>query len=146
MRIVATYIQSGNVVFNASPALAHVFCPDQKVIADRFDTRSQWSRAPNDSVRPCAETVPASRRGRGDAARRVSCRLAGGRQGQGARPGPLPSRRVRGARQRTSISTVRTASGALATNAYFDSKLATMTTVRNWKTVETLVELLTGHA
>lgn len=146
---VATYIQSGNVVFDASPALARRI-PDriEKAIADRFGYRIPVVTRTAGELRKVVRGNPFLRAG-ADAGTLHVAFLAD--SPAVARVKALDPDRsppdafvVRG--REIYLHCPNGFARTKLTNAYFDSKLSTMTTVRNWRTVETLVDLLTGHA
>src|SRR3989304_1372124 len=88
---VSTYIQSGNVVFEASPALSRrIPTLIEKVIADRFGYQVPV-------VTRSGAGLGKSGGGYRDAPRRVPGGLPGAGQDKGPRPQPLPARRVCGA-------------------------------------------------
>jgi uncharacterized protein (DUF1697 family) len=141
---VRTYIQSGNVVFKAGRALARrIPAVISGAISDRFGFRVPVVVRTADEIREAAQCNPFLKTGK-DVARMSLMFLADvPTVAQVARLDPnrsLPDVfEVRGREIYLHCPTgfARTK----LTNAYFDSALATTSTVRNWRTVLTLVEM-----
>ena len=139
---VRTYIQSGNVVFDAKAARpAAVRAAIEQGHRTRVRLRRHRAAAHARRARGRAEAQPVRRRGVRDVPRRVS---------------PTASSSPRSTRSRTRPTSfavdgrevfVRCPNGYGRTkinNTFFERKLATRATTRNWKTVSTLHEWATG--
>jgi len=141
---VRTYIQSGNVVFRAGPALVRRI---PKLIAaavsERFDLRVPVIVRTADELRRTAARNPFLRDGKGPEGLHVMF-LADAPTP--ARVSALDADRsppdefvVRG--REIYLHYPNGAARTRLTNDYFDSCLATTSTVRNWRTVLTLLEM-----
>jgi len=146
-RDVLTYIQSGNIVFRASAALARRLpAVVAKAISNRFGFEVPVVVRTAEELRRVARANPFLRAGRKEGALLVSF-LA-------SEPSPTQARALDPDRSSPDEFELRGREIYLycpngigrtkLTNAYFDSKLATTSTVRNWKTVLRLVELSGG--
>jgi uncharacterized protein (DUF1697 family) len=141
---VATYIQSGNVVFRASPALARRI-PDviEKAISKSFGYQVPVVTRTSGEMRKIVRANPFLRSGADEATLHVAF-LA-------ARPAAARVKALDPDRSPPDAFAVRGGEIYLhcpngygrskLTNGYFDSKLATISTVRNWRTVLELLEL-----
>ena len=141
---VSTYIQSGNVVFEAPAALARLL-PSliEKSIADRFGYQVPVVTRTGSELRRIVRGNPFLRSGAdpgtlhvafladAPAAARVKA-LDAGRSAPDAFA-------VRG--REIFLHCPNGFARTRLTNAYFDSKLGTTSTVRNWNTVVTLLDL-----
>jgi uncharacterized protein (DUF1697 family) len=142
---VRSYIQSGNVLFRASPEHAATL-PGRisEKVAKRFGHRPPVMLRTASQLEDVLRNNPFLEAGLGEETLHVVF-LAD-------LPGPesvacldpqrsAPDRYiVRG--QEIYLHLVRSAADTKLTNAYFDSKLATISTGRNWRTVSKLVELM----
>jgi uncharacterized protein (DUF1697 family) len=141
---VSTYIQSGNVVFEASPALARLL-PTliENAIADSFGYQVPVVTRTGAELRRIVRGNPFLRSGADPRTLHVAF--------LDVAPGAARVKTLDPARSVPDAFTVRGREIYLhcpngfgrtkLTNAYFDSKLGTTSTVRNWKTVETLLDL-----
>jgi uncharacterized protein (DUF1697 family) len=144
---VATYIQSGNVVFSASPAVAKkVAVSVSRAIAERFGhevplvirTAAELAAAAtkNPLLGPKVDTT---RHTRGVPQREAQ------RKGRGrARPKRSPPDVFVVQGSEIFLLLPNGVAPSKLTNAYFDSKLRVVSTIRNWRTVLTLAEMLKG--
>lgn len=141
---VRTYIQSGNVVFTATPALAQRL-PDliSKRIADRFGLRVPVVLRSADELRQVAAGNPFLQSGADAESLHVAFLTDRPDDRRIAvldpKRSPGDSFEVRGGE--IYLHLPNGVAGTKLTNAYFDSKLATTSTVRNWRTVLKLVEM-----
>jgi uncharacterized protein (DUF1697 family) len=144
---VKAYIQSGNLVFRAKPELApRLPALIAKAIAGRFGIRVPVVVRAADELRLVTENNPFLRN-RADVARLHVGFLAD--RPSAARVAALDPDRsppdefvVRG--REVYLHTPNGIARSKLTNQYFDSKLATVCTVRNWKTVLKMRELSGG--
>ncbi len=145
---VRTYIQSGNVVFSATPACAKRIprvVPDK--IAERRGFRPPVVLRTAEEIDRAASGNPflgaGATAGEGGAALYVVFLAEAPARGLIAAldPGRSPgdSFEVRGREIYLNLTTG--AADTKLTNSYFDSKLATISTVRNWRTVLKLQEM-----
>jgi len=141
---VATYIQSGNVLFEASSALARrIPTLVEKAILERFGYRVPVVTRTGDEIRKVVRGNPFLRGG-ADAGTLHVAFLAGAPTGAKVKAldpdrSPPDEFAVRG--REIYLRCPNGFARTKLTNAYFDSKLGTTSTVRNWKTVEALLEL-----
>jgi uncharacterized protein (DUF1697 family) len=141
---VATYIQSGNVVFEASPALARrIPVLIEKAIADGFGYHIPVVTRTAGELHKVVRGNPFLRAG-ADAGTLHVAFLAGSPAAAKVKAldpdrSPPDAFAVRG--REIYLHCPNGFARTRLTNAYFDSKLATTSTVRNWKTVKTLLEL-----
>ncbi|HEY7697201.1 MAG TPA: DUF1697 domain-containing protein [Vicinamibacteria bacterium] len=144
---VATYIQSGNVVFRASPALARGI-PDliEKAISKSFGYQVPVVTRTGGEMRKIVRANPFLRAGADEAALHVAfltARPAAARvEALDPDRSPPDAFAVRG--REIYLHCPNGYGRSKLTNGYFDSKLATMSTVRNWRTVLELLELASG--
>ena len=143
---VATYIQSGNVVFEAKAALVRLLpALIEKAIADRFGYRVPVMTRTGAELVRIVRGNPFLRSGADPRTLHVAF--------LGAAPAAARVKALDPGRSSPDAFAVRGREIFLhcpngfgrtkLTNAYFDSKLGTTSTVRNWKTVETLLDLTT---
>jgi uncharacterized protein (DUF1697 family) len=141
---VRTYIQSGNVIFRASPAIARgVAAAVSAAIAGRFGFTAPVVTRSAAELEAIAESNPFLGRGADPATLHVVFladepapeRVAA----LDPRRSPPDELEVRG--REIFLRCPNGYARTKLTNAYFDSKLATTSTVRNWRTVLQLVEL-----
>jgi uncharacterized protein (DUF1697 family) len=146
-RDVQTYIQSGNVIFRAEPAavaaLSDVVTAE---IAARFGYRVPVVLRTADQVGDVVRNNPFLAQGLAEDTLHVLL-LSGppdARRVKELDPNRSPPDAfvVRG--QEIYLSLPNGAARTKLTNTYFDTKLATMSTGRNWRTVTKLVNLLEG--
>lgn len=143
-RSVTTYIQSGNVVFEASPALAkRLPALIENAIAERFGFQIPVVTRMGQELRAIVRGNPFLKRGAGIETLHVAF--------LGERPAAADVKALDTDRSPPDAFVVRGREIYLhcpngygrskLTNAYFDSRLGTTSTVRNWRTVVTLVDL-----
>ncbi len=141
---VVTYIQSGNVVFVASAALARrIPTIIEKAISDSFGYQVPMVIRTRGELLQIARANPFLRAGAEPGTLHVAF-LAGSPAAAKVKAldpdrSPPDAFAVRG--REIYLHCPNGFGRSKLTNAYFDSKLGTTSTVRNWKTVETLVEL-----
>ena len=141
---VRTYIQSGNVVFSAAPGLAKRL-PDlvSQRIADRFAYRVPLVLRTADEFRLVATSNPFLESDSNVDSLHVGflADLPAPRDVVALDPkrSPGDSFKVRG--QEIYLCLPNGVARTKLTNAYFDSKLATTSTFRNWRTVLKLLEM-----
>ena len=143
---VRTYIQSGNVVFSAAKDVAEKLPSRiEKEIWDRCFCRTTVILRSAAQVRAIIRNNPFLKAGAADNMLHVMF-LAGAPEP--ARAASLDPDRsppdafiVRG--QEIYLQLPNGAGRSKLTNSYFDAKLATVSTMRNWRTVVTLSELMT---
>jgi uncharacterized protein (DUF1697 family) len=146
-REVRTYIQSGNVVFQAAPPLAQrVPGIIANAVQDRFGFEPPVVTRTLAELRDVTKRNPFLRAGVDPATLHVA--FLAGAPGK-AKAGALEPERFRpdafALRGREIYLHCPNGLGrSKLTNAYFDSRLATTSTVRNWRTVLTLLELAGG--
>jgi uncharacterized protein (DUF1697 family) len=144
---VVSYIQSGNVVFRATDACAgRIPAAIAKAVADRLDFRAPVVMRTAGELRGVARGNPFLRAGAEAESLHVVF-LAD-------RPSPARVATLDPKRSPPDAFEVvgreiylRCPNGvgrSKLTNAYFDAKLATTSTMRNWRTVEKLVEMTGG--
>ena len=143
-RSVGTYIQSGNVVFEASPALARrIPTLVEKAILERFGYRIPIVTRTGGELRKVVRGNPFLRRGADAGTLHVAflagAPAAGKVKALDPNRSPPDAFAVRG--REIYLHCPNGFARTKLTNAYFDSKLGTTSTVRNWKTVEALLEL-----
>lgn len=144
---VRTYIQSGNVVFKAKPALARrVASSIAAAITRDFGLSVPVVMRSADELRSAARNNPFLRAGADTGALHIAF----------LRDEPTPERVAALDPQRSPPDEFKVAGREIylrcpagvadskLTNAYFDSKLATVSTARNWNTVTKLLELVGG--
>lgn len=144
---VQTYIQSGNVIFRADPSVAAglpVVIAAQ--IAERFGYRTPVLLRTAEQLRDVVVNNPFLQAGAAEESLHVMflADLPSPRQVDGLDPDRSPPDRfiVRG--QEIYLQLPRGVANSKLTNAYFDAKLATTSTGRNWRTVTTLLDLMEG--
>jgi uncharacterized protein (DUF1697 family) len=141
---VATYIQSGNVVFEATPGLARRI-PGlvEKAIADRFGYRVPVVTRAGVDLKKLVRANPFLRAGADIDALHVAFladRPAAAKvKALDPDHSPPDEFQVRG--REIYLLCPNGYGRTKLTNGYFDSKLATTSTVRNWRTVLKLLEL-----
>jgi uncharacterized protein (DUF1697 family) len=144
---VRTYIQSGNVIFNASPRVSALVTDRIAAdIAKRFGYRTPVILRTTEQLREVAGRNPFLEAGAAPDALYVMF-LTG-------TPSPLsvekldpdrsPPDAFRVCGQDVYLHLPVGVANSKLTNAYFDSKLATTGTSRNWRTVTKLLELMDG--
>ena len=143
-RDVRTYIQSGNVVFRAIPAVAcRVPTVVSQTIADRFGYHTpvvtRWAR----ELRRVARNNPFLGVGAKTDTLHVVFLLARPTAAavRSLDPHRSPPDEFRGQGREVYLRCPRGLARSKFTNQYFDSTLAATTTVRSWRTVIKLVEL-----
>ena len=144
---VATYIQSGNVVFRA-PATLAARLPDriEKAITDRVKLRVPVVLRSSAELRRITKANPFLRRGIDESHLHVAFLSGRPAAARGAGLDPAHSPPDEFAIQGSEIY-LRCPNGLARTrltNQYFDSRLGTTSTVRNWRTVLKLLELSEG--
>jgi len=142
---VRTYIQSGNVIFQAAPGVAPKI-PDRIAaqIAKQFGYRTPLVLRTRDELREVLRNNPFLEAGAAEETLHVMflADLPGSSAVAGLDPARSPGDEfvVRG--REIYLRFPHGAADSKLTNAYFDSKLATTSTVRNWRTVTKLLELM----
>jgi len=141
---VRTYIQSGNVVFAASPALAaRIPALVTASIKGQFGFDAPITIRSADELKAIAKGNPFLRAGADPAALHIA--FLADRPGKNAIASLDPHRSppdkfvVRG--REIYLHCPNGMGRSKLTNQYFDSRLATTSTARNWRTVLTLIEL-----
>jgi uncharacterized protein (DUF1697 family) len=142
---VRTYIQSGNVMFSTDPdALAGLPGLITTRIASRFGIRTPVVLRTSEQIAGVVANNPFLLEGAEDA--RLYVMFLADHPSPGRVDGLDPDRSppdrfiVRG--QEVYLRIPNGAATTKLTNSYFDSKLSTTSTVRNWRTVTTLLELM----
>jgi uncharacterized protein (DUF1697 family) len=146
-RDVRTFIQSGNVLFTADTASASRLADLVTVqIAERFGYRTPVILRTTEQMREVLASNPFLAQGASEDWLHVM--FLADRPSQARVEALDPNRSptgtfiVRG--QDVYLQLPRGVAEAKLTNAYFDSKLATVSTIRNWRTVTKLLELMEG--
>ena len=142
---VATYIQSGNVVFSADVALSsRISVVIAKAIASRFKLSVPVVMRTADELRDVARRNPFLRSGAEPSALHVAFLADEPTPAQIASLDPqrsLPDEfKVLG--REIYLHCPNGVARSKLTNAWFDTKLATVSTARNWNTVTKLLELV----
>lgn len=141
---VRTYIQSGNVIFSASPAMARGV-PDAVAAAifERFGFRAAVVTRSAAELRAIAEANPFLARGADPATLHVVFLADEPAPEHVAAldPGRSPPDELEARGREIYLRCPNGYGRTKLTNDYFDSKLATTSTVRNWRTVLQLVGL-----
>lgn len=144
---VRTYIQSGNVIFSASPVVS-ARLPEEitSLVAESFGFRTPVILRTADQLRDAVSQNPFLKSGAAEDTLHVMF-LAD-------QPSPESVANLDPGRSAPDAFIVRGrevylhlpngVAGSKLTNAYFDSKLKTISTGRNWRTVTKLVELMGG--
>ncbi len=141
---VTTYIQSGNVVFDASPGLARrIPALVEKAIANQFGYRVPVVTRTGGELRKIVRANPFLRAGAEAGTLHVAflSDLPATAKVKALDPdrSPPDAFAVRG--REIYLQCPNGYGRTKLTNGYFDSKLATTSTVRNWRTVMKLLEL-----
>jgi uncharacterized protein (DUF1697 family) len=142
---VRTYIQSGNVVFSAAPGVsAELPGLITARIAVRFGSRTPVLLRTTEQLRTVISNNPFLDAGAAEETLHVAflADLPGPHLVDALDPGRSPPDAfiVRG--QEIYLHLPNGAGSTKLSNAYFDSKLATTSTGRNWRTVNKLLELM----
>jgi uncharacterized protein (DUF1697 family) len=144
---VRTYIQSGNVIFRAEPGVA-ARLPEliPARIAEAFGFQTPIVLRTADQLRAVASHNPYLEAGAAEETLHVYflAELPDPRRVDALDPDRSPPDAfvVRG--QEIYLQLPNGMARTKLTNAYFDSKLATTSTARNWRTVMTLLQLMEG--
>jgi uncharacterized protein (DUF1697 family) len=141
---VASYIQSGNVIFRAAPALAgRVATLVTKAVADRFRFHVPVVVRTAEDIRHVSEGNPLLRAGADPEKLHVAflADLPTAAQVAGLDLDRSPPDRFEVRGREIYLHCPNGMARTKLTNQYFDSKLATTSTVRNWRTVLKLCEL-----
>lgn len=144
---VSTYIQSGNVVFEASPALSRrIPTLIERAISDRFGYKVPVMTRTGGELHKIVRGNPFLQAG-ADAGTLHVAFLAGPPAAAKVKAldpdrSPPDAFAVRG--REIYLQCPNGYGRTKLTNGYFDSKLATTSTVRNWRTVVKLLELAGG--
>lgn len=141
---VQTYIQSGNVVFGATPALAKkIPAMIEAEIEERFKIKSPVIVRSGAELRAAVAANPFLKEG-GDAATLHVAFLAetpSGARAASLDPDRSPPDRFALIGREVFLHLPNGVGKTKLTNAYLDSKLGTVSTIRNWRTVLKLLEL-----
>ena len=144
---VQTYIQSGNVVFRAEPSLADRI-PEliSEAILSRFGYRVPLIIRTGDDIREVADANPFVRAGAETDKLHVVflADLPDAAEVDTLDPNRSPPDEFAARGREIYLHCPEGLARTKLTNSYFDSKLTTISTVRNWKTVLKLLELATG--
>jgi uncharacterized protein (DUF1697 family) len=144
---VQTFIQSGNVVFSASSELAKVF-PDQLAagIAERFGITSTVVLRSAAEMKKIVSENPFLAAGQDDGQLHVTLLKDRSSAAQVASldPDRSPPDRFIVVGSDIYLHTPNGQANTKLTIAYFDSKLRTISTGRNWRTMVKLLDLLRG--
>lgn len=141
---VRTYIQSGNVVFTCTDSLAKGLCPTlEKKIEERFGFAAPVVLRSHDQLGRVVSGNPFLKAGKPVTSLHVSF-LADAPRAEAI--GKLDPNRSPGDEFRVIGAEIymylpNGAGNSKLTNAYFDSRLATIGTARNWATVLKLLEM-----
>ena len=141
---VRTYIQSGNVIFDAPPSLA-ADLPDRIAaeIAHRFGVRSPVILRTADQLKDVANNPFLAS---GAAVEKLHVMFLATRPDPkrvaALDPDRSPPDEFAVRNQEIYLHLPNGAARSKLTNAYFDAKLATTSTARNWRTVTMLLELI----
>lgn len=144
---VQTYIQSGNVIFHAAPGVADAL-PSLIAtrIAERFGIRAPVVVRTDAQLRDVVLNNPFLSAGAAEETLHVMflAEVPGPGRVDDLDPDRSPPDRfvVRG--QEVYLQLPNGVANSKLTNAYFDSKLATTSTARNWRTVTTLLGMIEG--
>lgn len=142
---VRTYIQSGNVVFSAKPAVAgKIAAAVSKRIKERFGIQIPVVVRSVEDVRRVMEGNPYIKAGK-DAATCHVAFLADEPKASGVAaldPQRSPGDSFAVIGREIYLHLPNGVADSKFTNAYFDSKLATICTARNWRTVTKLLEMM----
>ena len=141
---ITTYIQSGNVVFEAPPVLARrIPARIEKAIADRFGYRVPVVTRTGAELHKVVRGNPFLRAGAEAGTLHVAflARPPAAAKVKALDPGRSPPDSFAARGREIYLHCPNGLGRTKLTNAYFDSKLGTISTVRNWKTVEALLEL-----
>ena len=142
---VRTYIQSGNVLFEANPALAEGFADSvAKQIEARFGFRAPMTLRSAEEIRAVIDDNPFVKEGAEEKSLHVVFLRDAPNAQQASQLDPDRSRPDRFAvRGRQIYLHMPNGMGRTKlTNDYFDRGLRTVSTVRNWNTVRKLSELM----
>lgn len=146
---VRTYIQSGNVVFTAKTAIARRV-PDQiaKAISRDFGLTVPVVTRTADELRRVVKANPFLRAGVDAKELHVGFLLGKPERSRIAAldPNRSPPDEFQVLGREIYLRLPNGAARSKLTNAWFDSKLVTTATIRNWNTVNKLVELVTGSS
>jgi uncharacterized protein (DUF1697 family) len=146
---VVTYIQSGNVVFRATEACAaRLPAAISKAVADRLGFRAPVVMRTAGELRAVARGNPFLRGGTSAEAESLQVMFLANRPSSAGVAALDPERsppdefQVKG--REIYLRCPNGVGRSRLTNEYFDSKLATTSTMRNWRTVLKLVEMTGG--
>ena len=146
---VRTYIQSGNVVFRAQDAVARrVPALVSNAIAKRFQFQAPVQTRSAEEIRAIATGNPFLKKGTDTDLLHVAFLASAPASAQVAALDPKRSPPDEFVVQKREVF-LRLPNGVAKTkltNAYFDSKLGTVSTLRNWRTVLALLELASAGA
>jgi uncharacterized protein (DUF1697 family) len=139
-----TYIQSGNVIFRASPSVAaRIPAKIRKAVSDRFGFEGPVTVRTAAELRRVAKSNPFLRAGTEAATLHVAflADLPASEAVAGLDRGRSPPDRFEARGREIYLDCPSGMARTKLTNQYFDSKLSTTCTVRNWRTVLALLEL-----
>jgi uncharacterized protein (DUF1697 family) len=144
---VRTYIQSGNVVFRAKPAIARrVSGAVASAIVKRFGFQAPVQTRTADELRAVASKNPFLRKGDDTDLLHVAFLADVPRSPQPLDPKRSPPDEFVLQGREIFLRLPNGVARSKLTNAYFDSKLGTISTLRNWRTVLTLLEMASETA
>jgi uncharacterized protein (DUF1697 family) len=144
---VRTYIQSGNVVFRAKPAVARrVNTVVAAAIAKRFGFEAPVQTRSTEELRSVASKNPFLRKGADPELLHVAFLAQVPESPAALDPKRSPPDEFVLQGREIFLRLPNGVARSKLTNAYFDSKLGTVSTLRNWRTVLTLLEMASGDA
>jgi uncharacterized protein (DUF1697 family) len=141
---VRTYIQSGNVIFRAPAKVAERFPATlSKKIKERFSYQIPVILRAAEDLRSAVKSNPFLRAGEDSQTLHVAFleRAPGPDQLAALDPNRSPPDRFEAIGAEIFLCCPKGYGSTKLTNQYFDSKLETVSTVRNWRTVLTLLEM-----
>jgi uncharacterized protein (DUF1697 family) len=142
---VQTYIQSGNVVFTASSTVAKKLCPVvEKKIEERFGFSAPIVLRSREQIAQVVRANPFLKAGKPEQTLYVY--FLADEPGAEAKsrldPNRSPGDEFRVIGSEIYLYLPGGMANSKLTNAYFDSKLSTIATFRNWATVNKLLEMM----
>jgi uncharacterized protein (DUF1697 family) len=144
---VRSYIQSGNVLFRASPAIAARLCSQIAAqIATSFGYRTPVILRTAEQLRDAISNNPFLKAGAAEETLHVMflADVPSPTSVENLDPDRSPPDRFIVSGREVYLQLPNGVANSKLTNNYFDSKLATTSTGRNWRTVTKLLELMGG--